>query len=47
MNEKITSCLLGCALMTFGYSEVDAQLSIGYYKFKDGAEYRNGWHYAS
>ena len=27
------------ALMTFGSLSVSAQMSLGYYKFKDGAEY--------
>ncbi|MDD6890530.1 MAG: phosphatidylinositol-4-phosphate 5-kinase, partial [Bacteroidales bacterium] len=36
--KKYTFLLL-CALMASGGATVNAQLSIGYYKFKDGAEY--------
>ena len=35
--KKYTYLLL--ALMTLGSASASAQLSIGYYKFKDGSEY--------
>ena len=32
-------CILLCALLALGADRVSAQISLGYYKFKDGSEY--------